>query len=200
MGYKPIFDSQGILLHLGFASGFYGITEFLYFMSDANLKELFKQIMELFDIGDKPGANKKRNDSEKYTANPDKFPKSRRLTEVNNALKPLGWIQLLINNGNEERSSENIESEFITREQPRQPVTKDFTQLRDGDTVDAKVVRQEGINVVVELFCTNLTQTTWKFRYAAGFPKNSILELKISFPNRKNRMQFNLTYYKAIIS
>ena len=96
--------------------------------------------------------------------------------------------------------NEQILPQDLLIKQPRQPVTKDFTQLRDGDTVDAKVVRQEGINVVVELFCTNLTQTTWKFRYAAGFPKNSILELKISFPNRKNRMQFNLTYYKAIIS
>ena len=153
-GYKPIFENEGILLHLGFTSGFFGLTEFLFYKSDNELKSLIKQVMELFSIGDKPGADKKRRPDEKYTANPDKFPKSRRLTEVNGALKPMGWIQL---SNNEELEALNLKIkkepesfEEVARKVREAKDPKLFTgKLKQGaGPIDAEVVKSGNPNFV----------------------------------------------------
>ena len=153
-GYKPIFENEGILLHLGFTSGFFGLTEFLFYKSDNELKSLIKQVMELFSIGDKPGTDKKRRPDEKYTANPDKFPKSRRLTEVNGALKPMGWIQL---SNNEELEALNLKFknepesfEEVARKVREAKDPKLFTgKLKQGaGPIDAEVVKSGNPNFV----------------------------------------------------
>jgi hypothetical protein len=82
-------------------------------------------------------------------------------------------------------------------EEAKKPVSRDFNQLKDGDIVDARVIGMEGVNVKVELYCDNLKDKIQKFRYASGFPNDTILTLKIAFPNRKNRSQFNLTFFKV---
>jgi CRISPR-associated protein Csm5 len=82
---------SGLRLHLGFATGFEGVTEVLYLLR--HQKELFRDIMELFAIGDSPSAWKNRRPSETYRPNPDSFPKSRRMATRANAALPPGWLQ-----------------------------------------------------------------------------------------------------------
>jgi len=95
-GHQIVFDSKdNRLIHFGFGTGFTGITEYLHLLKNPELKPLLKDIMELFLIGDKPGANKNRKGSETYTANPDKFPKSRRLVRNDDRIQPMGWGCLL---------------------------------------------------------------------------------------------------------
>lgn len=84
------------LIHLGYATGFNGVTEVLAIKSNDKLQPLVKEYLELFGIGDKPGANKQRRNGEVYTVNTNSFPKSRRLITLNdNQISPMGWLQIL---------------------------------------------------------------------------------------------------------
>lgn len=82
------FEDQN-LMHLGYSTGFDGMTGLLYFLENSNRKALFKDIMGRFNIGNKPG------NRGKYLPNPDRFPKSKRLIESREGIQPMGWIQLL---------------------------------------------------------------------------------------------------------
>jgi len=91
-GHQIIFGSKdNRLIHFGFGTGFTGITEYLHLLKNPELKPMLKDIMELFLIGDRPGAQKNRRGSDTYTANPDKFPKSRRLVRDDDRIQPMGW-------------------------------------------------------------------------------------------------------------
>jgi len=121
LGFKNLFEQKGTLLHMGFATGFYGITEFLLLKSDNELKELLKQVLELFFIGDRPGT--KHTPDKPYVANPDKFPKSRRFTEINNSLKPLGWVFI----SNDEESLNSISFAETMKENKIIEIPKEIT-------------------------------------------------------------------------
>ena len=94
---------QSTLLHLGYGTGFGGITEFLHLVDNEDLKKLYKEIMELFLIGDKPGSERRRQEEarkknapkQSYVANPDLFPKSRRLLTSDDYMQAMGWIEIL---------------------------------------------------------------------------------------------------------
>lgn len=127
-------------LNLGFASGFTGTTEMIYFLDNPQLKDAFKKVMDKFGIGNKPGAANSRKPGEKYYANPDKFPKSRIMYEVNGQIKPLGWV-LIIEEAeyNKSKSKETVH-EPVQQEASSQPdyVPKYFTgKLKNGATVEA---------------------------------------------------------------
>lgn len=94
-GFDAISKTE-FVLHMGYATGFNGITEILALKEDDSLKPLLKRYMEKFLIGDKPGAAKTRRHGDEYTANPDNFPKSRRLAVTgNDIITPLGWLQIM---------------------------------------------------------------------------------------------------------
>jgi len=92
-----------------------------------------------------------------------------------------------------EREAET-ERERLRQEEARKPVLRTFETLKDGDIVDAMYLGQDGSQAKVKLF-TN-PETNSSFRYAGGFEPDSILELKISFPNKKNRSQFKLDFHR----
>lgn len=89
-GSAPVFsriDKQ--LMHLGYATGFAGMTALLFFLATDKRKILFKQLMARFGIGNKPG------NRGNYIPNPDRFPKSRRLVEIGEkAIQPMGWVEV----------------------------------------------------------------------------------------------------------
>ncbi len=96
-GHEVIFGSNANrLIHFGFGTGFTGITEYLHLLEKPELRPILKEVMELFLIGDKPGAQRNRKGSETYIANPDKFPKSRRLIREEHTIQPMGWAGLLL--------------------------------------------------------------------------------------------------------
>jgi hypothetical protein len=90
-GTAPVFGATGTRMHLGFATGFEGMTVVLHLL--ANHKPVFADIMEVFGIGDSPSAWKNRRPGETYRANPDKFPNSRRLATRLGHILPLGWLE-----------------------------------------------------------------------------------------------------------
>jgi len=90
-GTAPVFTATGTRLHLGFATGFEGMTVVLHLL--AYHKSVFSDIMDVFGIGDSPSAWKTRHPGETYRANPDKFPSSRRLATRLGHILPLGWLE-----------------------------------------------------------------------------------------------------------
>jgi CRISPR/Cas system CSM-associated protein Csm5 (group 7 of RAMP superfamily) len=90
-GTAPVLTATGARLHLGFATGFDGMTVVLHLL--AKHKPLFADIMDVFGIGDSPVAWKTRRPGETYRSNPDKFPSSRRLATRTAAILPLGWLE-----------------------------------------------------------------------------------------------------------
>ncbi|MBW6480339.1 MAG: type III-A CRISPR-associated RAMP protein Csm5 [Bacteroidales bacterium] len=188
----------GKVIHLGYATGFPGTTEFLYLLNRPSLKEVLKDVMEFFEIGKKPGVGQ---DGKKYSANPDSFPKSRRLATIGDNIDPLGWIQFSLSPfpaieepGISDKINTTTSSPPEEMVQAQVPVTRNFSQLKDGDIVDAIVTGQENLYAQVKLFCSDEPDIPGKFRYPAGFEIGAILELKIFFPNKKNKRDFNLRY------
>jgi len=88
-GTDPIISATGVRLHLGFATGFEGMTVVLHLL--AGHQKQFADIMEMFGIGDSPSA--KRSPGKYYRAKPDRFPTSRRLATRPGAIFPLGWLE-----------------------------------------------------------------------------------------------------------
>lgn len=188
-GFKKLFDHKGTLIHLGFASGFNGITEFLYLKPNPELKELFKEVMEFFLIGDRPGA--KHTEENPYIANPDKFPKSRRLTELNNSLEPLGWLQLFYPNENKD----SYASEETTASNQVSGTTKEIIpQFRDvkikaGTLLDAFVLK----NGDVEVYMPDETKKIVKLVSGKAEP-GKVIEVAI-YPDKKGN--FNQASFKG---
>ncbi|MEM9886817.1 MAG: type III-A CRISPR-associated RAMP protein Csm5 [Bacteroidota bacterium] len=92
-GFYRVSSQNGrTLLNLGFASGFGGVTALFYFLDQ--MPALFTRVMELFEIGDHPLAFRKRKPGQRYQANPDDFPKSKRLVTRRDEIIPLGWLEI----------------------------------------------------------------------------------------------------------
>ncbi|EAY25756.1 type III-A CRISPR-associated RAMP protein Csm5 [Microscilla marina] len=86
---------QGAMMRAGFGAGYNSTTEVLYLLSNDELKDAFRQMMQQFLIGDAPGAqNKRKKPGEMYEPNPDRFPKSRRMLTQKDVIAPLGWLAL----------------------------------------------------------------------------------------------------------
>lgn len=86
-GFQPVFDNQSqVLIHMGYGTGFQGMTALLYFLEDVSLKKEYKALLERYKVGNKPG---NKGD---YKLDLDRFPKSRRLVETEDSIFPMGWF------------------------------------------------------------------------------------------------------------
>lgn len=87
-GMQPILSrTQKPIVRLGYATGFQGTTALLHFLEDAKMANLYKGLLESFNIGNKPG------NRGAYKVNMDRFPKSRRMIEDDKVIRPLGWLE-----------------------------------------------------------------------------------------------------------
>ncbi len=165
--------ANGLRLHLGFATGFEGMTEVLYLLAEH--KRLFADIMELFGIGDSPSAWKNRRPGETYRANPDQFPKSRRLVSRAGAAVPLGWL-VQVEAGAKSQSSENL---AITTEAlpttPTAPVTPTYLRgtLKMGAELNAELL-SGGNPGRFKLFIRTDYEPTAEVKYPAGFKTEDV--------------------------
>lgn len=152
-GFAPVFQREktGNLLHLGYATGFDGMTALLYFLADDRRKALFKQVMEKFSLGNKPG------NRGQYTPNPDRFPKSKRLVETPGAIQPMGWLEVLEEGAEPEPLTEAAPGPAASRAPapPPEPAVPAGPQFFDGEInykkppeLDAVVVKPGRPNIV----------------------------------------------------
>lgn len=165
----------GLRLHLGFATGFEGMTEVLYLLAEH--KRLFADIMELFAIGDSPSAWKNRRPGDTYRANPDQFPKSRRLVSRSGAALPLGWL-VQVEAGAKSHSPGNFESpgEFaaptVATAAPATPTYLRGT-LKIGAEVNAELI-SGGNPGKFKLFIRTDYEPIVEVKYPAGFKAEDV--------------------------
>lgn len=136
-GYSHLFQSQPQhLMRVGYATGYNGVTELLFFTKHLELKELFGRIMEKFNIGDRPGQEKIRQNKNKqnrgkvlkYKANVDRFPKSRRLVQLQREYVPLGWMACTNLNPVQDKIEEDYVSETLPEPEPPKPSISYFNK------------------------------------------------------------------------
>lgn len=186
-GFSALEDhEENTLLNLGYASGFEATTGFFYFLEKQ--KPQLKEIMELFSIGDNPQAHKNRRSGETYKANPDNFPKSRRLSSRKNEITPLGWLSIESTDG--DAVEEDIEG--FTVAPPPAPVTPDFLRgkLRPGVILDAEIL-QTGKPNVIKLFITEDDLQEVKITYGRGFDREQIgdiIRVTVGNVNKKKQV------------
>ena len=165
--------ATGLRLHLGFATGFEGMTEVLYLL--ANHKRLFADIMELFAIGDSPSAWKNRRPGDTYRANPDQFPKSRRLVSRAGAALPLGW---LVQVEADARSKSGLDLESIPEPAlipPSSPIAPSYLRgtLKIGAELQAELL-SGGNPGRFKLFIRTDYEPTAEVKYPAGFKAEDV--------------------------
>jgi len=171
---KILSSGQVLRFHLGYATGFEGMTELLHL--SAFHKPIFKQIMELFGIGDKPGVNRNRKPGEKYTADPDNFPKSRRMATRIGEIAPFGWLEWADDPAAVRTSTsqvDNLTSEIATPTTiaiPVAPPEPRFLKgmVKQGAVVDAEIIVC-GTPNRLKLFIREDFTPTVDLRYGTGF-------------------------------
>lgn len=170
------------LIHLGFGTGFIGITEFLFFLKNSELKELYKEVMEiLFSIGNRPGAQ-----SKKYKINPDEFPKSKRLVTRSNEIVPLGWAVITdtLNNNTTQTSESKIEPE------PKKIEPQYFKgKLKQGTSgIHAKIVKSGKPNKI-KLYIEGYDAKEYDLNgYSSEIKEGTIVSVKINQMNKKGEI------------
>lgn len=161
---------EGLRLHLGFATGFEGMTEVLYLLSEH--KRLFGDIMELFAIGDSPSAGKNRKPGDTYRANPDQFPKSRRLATRPGAALPLGWMMQVDQDAQPESwtTAQTAQQASASSISPAAPATPTYLRgtVKIGAEVNAELLT-EGNPGKFKLFIRADYEPVVEIKYPAGF-------------------------------
>lgn len=162
---------NGLRLHLGFATGFEGMTEVLYLLREH--KRLFAEVMELFGIGDSPSAWKNRKPGETYHANPDQFPKSRRLVSRPTATLPLGWLAASDATAAQGQSWTDSKSAHDTATVA--PITPTYLRgsLKIGAEINAELLT-EGNPGRFKLFIRTDYEPTVEVKYPAGFKSEDV--------------------------
>jgi CRISPR-associated protein Csm5 len=179
-GTAPVFAATGTRLHLGFATGFEGMTVVLYLL--AHHKPLYSDIMDVFGIGDSPSAWKNRRPGETYRANPDKFPNSRRLATRLGHILPLGWLEWADDPKAGPMlplSNESVAS-MPTAATPVVPVEPRYLRgtLKMGAEVDAELVGS-GNPGKFKLFIRPDYEPVTEVKYPAGFKAEDLERLAV---------------------
>ena len=172
--------AAGLRLHMGFATGFEGMTEVLYFLPKdkpffAEYKRLFADIMELFAIGDSPSAWKNRRPGDAYRANPDQFPKSRRLASRSGTALPLGWL-VQVEAGATSKSGGDLKSPPDSAPTPPPaPATPTYLRgtLKIGAELNAELL-SGGNPGRFKLFIRADYEPTAEVKYPAGFKAEDV--------------------------
>ncbi|OFX30467.1 MAG: type III-A CRISPR-associated RAMP protein Csm5 [Bacteroidetes bacterium GWA2_32_17] len=200
-------------VHIGFGSGFTGITELLYLLDNEELKKIFKEAMEVFGIGDKPGAQKLRRPGQKYEANPDNFPKSKRLISGKDIIEPIGWLQIISETDaekikeqtNAQLHSSSVESanlQSTSVSAPAQPPKPTYFtgKLKIGDIVDAQLVAIDNTNTKIKIFHLLLfepgKEQEVKLSYFSDLTLGAFFQVKIT--NIQKNQVINIQFVKQL--
>ena len=182
---------EGHLLRVGYGTGFAGTTELLYLFDKPDLTRVFKQVMEKLGLGKKPGM------TGRYTANPEKFPKSRTLLRYPDAVQPLGWIEL-------SRSpnwplSQVMHTSHQEEKQPQKNIEASYSKARvkQGTIVDAIFLEAKGKREkIFELYLEEGNKQNCSLFYFAPLDKGAIYQVEIRSINKKTGKVENIAFRK----
>lgn len=87
----------------------------------------------------------------------------------------------------EKARKEQEEAERYSAEEAKKPKWRTLDEVKKAGLLDGEVVGQQGFNVMIKPFVTGQENKTYLVRYAAGFPKGTIVEVKAVV--NKNQIQ-----------
>jgi CRISPR type III-A-associated RAMP protein Csm5 len=176
-GMSTVLNAKGARLHMGYATGFEGVTAVIHFL--AFHKPVFSEIMELFGIGDSPSAWKNRRPGETYRANPDQFPKSRRLITRAGAILPMGWMEWADDPNTQTSSSQTTTAHRSEPVPDTKPAPKYMRgTLKQGTELEAELVGA-GNPGRYKLFIREGFEPIIDVKYPAGFKSEDVGRLAI---------------------
>lgn len=192
------------LIHLGFGTGFTGITELLYILDNEALKKSYTQAMELFGIGDKPGASKTRRNGETYKANPDKFPKSRRLAKSKNALTPLGWLTIVDENTPKKiaKTTDVVTKKEVNIKEAAKAVDAEYytgkITHRKPATLEAVIIESKTLAKPnqVKLFITKDNTPIANLNYRSSLDIGTVIKVNVQFSKQKKVVSVSFAGFK----
>lgn len=76
--------------------------------------------------------------------------------------------------------------------EPKEPVMRKAADLKDESEVDAIVLKQQGKQIIVKVFIEEYHNGEFKIRYPIGFPKDTLLTVKMNFQGKNIKQGFNL--------
>ncbi len=191
-GFTPVRQRQeGVLINLGYATGFNGTTALLYFLADGQRKDLFKQVMERFDLGNKPG------NKGKYLPNPDRFPKSKRLVEIEQTIQPLGWLEIL-EEGTQPAPLPDLSAETVPiatgkTPEPAAPARPQYYDKainhKKPPELDAVVVKSGRPNIVKVYLTPDHSPELQLMNYRSPLEEGKVIVVQSSFNKKKKLLQ-----------
>lgn len=201
-GTEYVFAARGVRFHFGFATGYEGITVVLPLLE--RHKEVFAEIMTLFGIGDSPSAWKNRKPGQTYQANPDKFPKSRRMATRPNLILPMGWLEWAddpLAGKSPEFGRMQQQETPVAAAQPTAPSGPVYLKgtLKAGVKLDAELVGA-GNPGKFKLFIREDYLPVVEVRYAAGFKAEDVGRLaKVQVKNVQGKEQVTAIEFKGFV-
>lgn len=177
-GYAPVYAHTGQLMHLGYAAGFNATTILLFFLNRPKYHVLYEKVMDHFQLGRAP------RQKGKYTPRISRFPKSRRLVEGENDIRPLGWLAVL---GKEEATpsvSANTASEQaqIIEEEEKEAATPAYytgkLNYRRPPELDAVVVKSGRPNIVKVYLTEDYSPELPLQAYRSPLAKDTVIRVK----------------------
>ena len=174
------------VINLGFASGFTATTEFLYFLSIPELKDEIKNVMEFFEIGKRKTKDKK--EEKPYEANPDAFPKSRTMIEMEDKILPLGWTEIIPENEfSLEALSSQQENVFVPISEPKKTEPTYYTgkiEKLKNQTVQGICISKDPKNPknkLIKLFVGEPgKEPVLSVSYASDLPTDKLVEVRVT--------------------
>ena len=198
-GFAPVFarDDQK-LMHLGYATGFDGMTGLLYFLADEKRKALFKEVMAKFNLGNKPG------NKGKYVPNPDRFPKSKRLVELAEVIQPMGWVELF----EEGAKMPALETATLRdavlvgqqEEEPSPPAVPEYydkpVNYKKPPELDAVVIKPGRPNIVKVYVTPGYSPEMELMGYNNPMEKGTIIKVQTTFNKKVKLVQIAFRGFK----
>lgn len=181
------------MMHLGYATGFDGMTALQYFLSDDRRKALFKEIMGKFNIGNKPG------NRGQYTPNPDRFPKSKRMVDTAGVIQPMGWAEVFLEGETISRlqapaaSDAVLTAQAVAAEKPAPPAEPEYYDKpinpKKAPELDAVVIRPGRPNRVKVYVKPDYTPEMELTNYRSPMETGTIVRVQTTFNKRGKLVQ-----------
>ncbi|MEL7196128.1 MAG: type III-A CRISPR-associated RAMP protein Csm5, partial [Bacteroidota bacterium] len=175
------------LIRVGYGGGFFNKTMLLYFLKESGFKPVIREMMEILGIGNRPGSQGT------YTANLEKFPKSRTLVSYERSVAPLGWMEL----GRVEEWKEMPErvtysdTDSGVVEEDKKEIKPEFQHKfpKRGDIIDGIYLRKgPGRQKIFQLYLSEGMTQEGSTNYFADLEKDKVYQLQINAVDKKKKV------------
>lgn len=184
-GLKKQNEVKAPVLRMASGSGFHSITGEWQFSNHVNTGKTRRGIPQYKSR--RLSFNEDTEDG--YLFNPMGFVQLCTKTHFEEVVKPLVEKEKLALAARaavaEKARLEKAEQERIDTEAARRPVMQDTEGLKKGKLIDAEVIGQEGMQLLLKPYVTGFTEQVLRARYPAGMEKGTIIQITAKMEGKR---------------